>query len=318
MPDLILHGGAPKTGTSFLQILFARYADRLRDSGIIYPRGHLFDEASGGAITSGNGVELANFIRPGLPHKILDKGSYLKKLEAELASSGDKHVFYSSEFLLAPPVEQTKAIVNAAARNGYRIRYIYLVRDLAPAFLSFYSQQVKRAGETRPFTEFITNWNAGYKSAIRQAIDSFGRENVEVYNYEEHRQRLADMFFRDVLGADFAPDENPVVNRSLTAQELVLLGRMNMVFGKNRKQSKFAADALTSVPVRNPEPLTVTPKEGEFLQAKFRGDLDYINQVVIGRPVSVGKLSERRETALSDFEESMAALMSHLVATVVR
>lgn len=318
MPDLILHAGAPKTGTSYLQVLFAREAERLRAAGIVYPRGHLFDEAAKGAITSGNGLELANYVRPGLPHTFPDKAGLLAKVEGELAQADGRHVLYSSEFLLFPRSPQTQAVVDLAARYRYHIRFVYLVRDLAPAFLSFYSQQVKLGGETRPFGEFIAGWEPGYRNAIQSAVDAFGAENVEIYNYEEHRARLADLFFIDILGAGFSPQEAASINRSLSARELLIKRQMNAVIGKNGKASRFLSDALLSQPMLTQEPLTATAAEGELLRERFQADLDYINGMMRGRPIGVGNTQDRAEERLSETEAALATVMAHLAAAVVR
>lgn len=318
MPDLILHGGAPKTGTSYLQVLFARHADRLRESGVVYPRGHLFDEAAKGAVTSGNGLELANFIRPGLPHGFPDKNGLLGKIEADIVQAEGRHVFYSTEFLLFPRVPQTQAVVDLARRHGYTIRYVYLVRDLGPAFLSFYSQQVKLGGETRPFGEFIEDWDPGYRNALQGAVDAFGKTSVEIYNYEEHRNRLAEMFFRRILGVDFSPSETDAVNRSLSAQELTLMREINRTVGKNRKAARFVSDALLSMPLATSERLTVTDAEGEKIRGRFQGDIDWINAMIRDPFIDIGKTGPRSEHPLSETEITLVALISHLVAAVAR
>ncbi|RFU12431.1 hypothetical protein DZD18_12020 [Rhodobacteraceae bacterium W635] len=67
MPTVFLHCGAPKTGTSYLQVLFARHAQDLQAEGIHYPLKAFTEGASDGRITSGNGILMANYLRPSLP-----------------------------------------------------------------------------------------------------------------------------------------------------------------------------------------------------------------------------------------------------------
>lgn len=190
MPTLYLHAGAGKTGTSYLQVLFARHAERLAECGVVYPRGHLFEEAKAGRVTSGNGVEMANDIRPGLPHAIANKDAFIHVLDAGLKDAAGRHVLYSSEFLAFEPGERTAAIARVAARHGYGIRVIYLVlvRDIAAAAASMYSQGIKYHGDARTFADFITTWEPAYRRHIQRAVDSFGAESLLVLNYEEHRQ----------------------------------------------------------------------------------------------------------------------------------
>lgn len=188
MPTLYLHAGAGKTGTSYLQVLFARHAERLAECGVVYPRGHLFEEAKAGRVTSGNGVEMANDIRPGLPHAIANKDAFIHVLDAGLKDAAGRHVLYSSEFLAFEPGERTAAIARVAARHGYGIRVIYLVRDIAAAAASMYSQGIKYHGDARTFADFITTWEPAHRRHIQRAVDSFGAESLLVLNYEEHRQ----------------------------------------------------------------------------------------------------------------------------------
>ena len=67
MARLFLHGGAPKTGTSAIQVLLARHAEALAERGVVYPEGHLFEAARRGQVTAGNGLAMANYLNPDLP-----------------------------------------------------------------------------------------------------------------------------------------------------------------------------------------------------------------------------------------------------------
>lgn len=320
MPYLILHGGAPKTGTSFLQVLFARHADILGEHGILYPRGHMFDIARDGGITSGNGVEMANYIRPGLPHLIQDKNSFIGQLAETLSRANGKHVLYSSEFLMTPPGERTSAIVDTAHKFGYRIRYVYFVRNIGSALIAAYSQQVKRAGETRGLSEFIRSWDPYYRNTIEQACESFGKENVEVYNYEEYRNSLAAFFFRDILGSPFAPDEGNVINRSLTPKELEFQRMMNSAAPNDVRFATFISDALMSIQTSEKTKLTVTTEEVDMLELRFRRSVDYVNSIIRGRPIVIAEHASEYRTApnVSDFERSVAAVLAKLVSAVAR
>lgn len=75
MSTLWLHVGPPKTGTSALQVFFARNAAALRRQGVLYPWG---EAALDGAVTSGNGAWLAAW-EEGFP-KSLPEGRTLIRL----------------------------------------------------------------------------------------------------------------------------------------------------------------------------------------------------------------------------------------------
>ena len=78
MKTVYLHCGAAKTGTSFLQTLFAKHSEDLISEGILYPFNKFVSGAEKGNITSGNGVPMANYLRPGLPHAITNKDLFLQ------------------------------------------------------------------------------------------------------------------------------------------------------------------------------------------------------------------------------------------------
>ena len=143
MPTLFIHAGAPKTGTSYLQVQFARHAAELARLGLVYPDGRDVDQARLGRITSGNGLAMANYICPHLPHPIADKDAFLADFQRHLSEAAGRNVLYSSEWLRLDPGERTAALARTAAGFGYDIRFIYLVRDFAPAAYSAYSQQIK-------------------------------------------------------------------------------------------------------------------------------------------------------------------------------
>lgn len=319
MPYLYLHAGAPKTGTSYLQVLFAKYAEKLAACGIIYPRGHMFNEAKAGKITSGNGVEMANYIRPHLPHQIRDKDAFIHELEHELRAAAGKHVLYSSEFLVFEPGERTSAIARVAAETGYEIRVIYLVRDIAAAAYSIYSQQIKNHGETRTFAEFIRSWDPHYRNTIQKAVDCFGRDAILVHNFEEHRDRLAELFFKDILGADFVPEERATVNRSLSPREAEMLRIMNSAYPKNSKFSTFVANALMDVDTKS-ETFQISKAEFEYLNRRFLNAVDFINGFVSGQATTVARqtVDQRSAPEISDFERSMMVIMAKLVSAVVK
>jgi hypothetical protein len=319
MPTLYLHAGAGKTGTSYLQVLFAVHAERLAECGIVYPRGHLFDEAKAGRVTSGNGVEMANYIRPGLPHAIPDKDAFIHTLDAVLADAAGRHVLYSSEFLAFEPGPRTAAMARVAARHGYGIRVIYLVRDIAAAAASMYSQGIKHRADARTFADFITTWEPAYRRHIQRAVDSFGADSLLVLNYEEHRDRLAELFFRDILGTSFVPDERDIVNRSLSPREAEMLRIMNGVHPGNRACSAFVADALMELPALSGSS-HVGAAEAGHLGRRFAEEVEFVNRFVRGRPIVVARhdAEEHRPPPLTEAERALLAILARLVAEAVK
>jgi hypothetical protein len=315
MPELILHSGDGKTGTSFLQVLFARYACQLADCGVIYPRGQSFDEASAGRVTSGNGIAMASYISSG------GEPSSIDRLERELSQASGKHVLYSSEMLDFIPGERSSSIANVAARNGFKVRVIYFVRDLGLRAVSGYSQWLKRAGDSRSFAEYLSTWQPRYRSRLENACIVFGRECIEVYNYDEKREALSDFFFKTLLGCDFAPTEKPLVNRSLSGKEIELLRYMNRTYGNDPRLATFVSDAMMDAPDQKaPDPLLLTRAEVAMLEEKFASDLTYVNGMVQGRPCIVADrmCDVRQDEELTDLERATAAILAKVVAATVK
>ena len=155
MTKIFIHCGAPKTGTSFLQVLFARYAEDLEAGGIIYPENSYSALAKAGKITSGNGIEMANFLNPNLPHIIADKEAFPEDLKRTITEAAGKSLLYSSEFIMFADSERSKRLAKVISDAGYTPQVLYCIRDIGRAATSSYSQAVKRHGETRSFRDFV-------------------------------------------------------------------------------------------------------------------------------------------------------------------
>lgn len=321
MPTVFLHSGAPKTGTSYLQMLFARHTDQLAAQGLLYPHNAFVAGAREGRITSGNGVEMANYIRPGLPHKIPDKAAFLPRFDRMLAEAEGQDLLFSSEFLFFQPNGRTDAIVECLRRHGYDARAIYLVRDIATAARSTYSQEVKRSGEARTFQDFLTTWDPQYRAHIALLNRAFGAANVQVFNYEEHKDRLADLVFGDVLGRSIAVAPSQVINRSLESKELEFLRIFNSFSGAaSAATCKVVSDALMTLPPPASDDFALTPDEHQILHSRFAGDLETVNAQVTGRKIRLADQVRPvdRTVELTDFERFTMATLAQLAQLVRR
>lgn len=319
MPSLILHIGAPKTGTSYLQVLFARYADELRQNGVHYPSGFMFEDAKSGKITSGNGVEMANYIRPNLPHQIPNKDKFIDKLRCDIAEAEGADVLYSCEFLQFDSSERSQQIALTANELNYNVRVVCFVRDLGPGAFSTYSQQLKRHGETRPFEAYLREWDPHHKLLLLNAEQLFGRKAIEVYNFDEKRDVLANFFFTSVLGSKFVPDEPMKVNRSLSQMEAELVRHMNSTFAAgDMRLSEFISNALMATEPAGDDSFAITKSENDFLMTKFEDALTFINKFMRGRPIGTAQtiVDSRPPLALSPVEYALLAIVARLVARV--
>jgi len=321
MPILFIHCGAPKTGTSFLQVLFARYAAALADAGIVYPETSSHAAASAGEITSGNGVEMANFLDPTLPHEIVDKEAFPDELRRIAKAANGCHLLYSSEFISFVDTERSARLVATITEIGYTPRIVYCVRDIGRAAISTYSQQVKRHGESRSFRDFLAGWDPYYEWNLQCKIRNFGQDNVRIYNYEEHRGRLAELFFRDILELDFVPYETERINRSLTLKELELMRTLNGHFPVPHREglSTFVSDALMKISYKD-QNIPLSTDEFELRESRFSQTVDFINNHIRGQPIQICDRIESRSAALvDDFELGVMAILARLMSvTLIR
>ncbi|WMS41451.1 hypothetical protein RDV64_15360 [Acuticoccus sp. MNP-M23] len=321
MPTVYLHCGAPKTGTSFLQILFARYQEQLLAGNIVYPSGSHHEAAMSGKITSGNGVALANYLDPSLPHKIDDKNAFINVLEQTLSEADGKDVLYSSEFITFARRERAETLANVIQRSGYSARTIYFVRDIGNAARASYIQRVKRHAETLNFREYLETWDCLYRDNIRFQKRTFSRANIAILNYETEKHRIAELMFRDILGQSFVPSESTVINRSLTEKEIELMRMMNGLYPAERAQrlATFVSDALMEIPKETEAALDQA--ELDLLQEKFSDDVAFVNRFIQG-PTGIGisreTVQRRADVAIDDFETTVIAVLAKVVATVDR
>jgi len=316
MPTVYLHCGAPKTGTSYMQVLFAKYSEELRAQGIVYPYDEFVAGAKDGKITSGNGVKMANYLLPELPHKIADKTAFIDEFDHMLENGNGANFLFSSEFLVFPDTERTKRLVKVIEKNGYDAKVIYLVRDYANAARSAYSQKVKRAGEARCFEAFLKQWDPQYVHTINLITAAFGAESLSVFNYEEQKADLARLFFEIFLGCSINIEVKVVINRSLNDKELELLRVFNEFSGgSNAFSSTFVSDALMQNSTTESEDYTPRQSELKILHERFNQLIADINSVVLGRAVQIssGCHEAPEKAVLNDFERFTMAVLSKLV-----
>lgn len=316
MPKVLIHAGAGKTGTSFLQVLFARHHEEMKLRGIIYPEDSSMSEARSGAVTSGNGVRMANYLRPNLPHNIADKDAFPADLKQHLEAANGQDVLYSSEFIVFPDNARSEVVRNTIIKAGYTPEIVFFVRDLAAAAYSVYSQQVKRGGETRSFGEFLQDWDPHYKAHIAGFEQVFGRASMRIFNYDLQKKDLAGLFFRDVLGLDFGPPSDLRVNRSLTLKEIELMRLINQQIPEQRRAmvSTFVSNALIKTPKAEVEPV-LSQAEYQLLERTTGQTIDYINSFIEGDGIKISRLppADRSTAEVSDFETAVTTILAQLI-----
>ena len=232
---LYLHVGHGKTGSSWLQSLFAINAEALQQIGIKYPTEHVNDNdnAIQGKTTSGNAYGWAR------DPFILDE-----KL-TRLGSDTPDSVLLSSEWLFDEIIGWSNAdpdnsypmrLDEVVRKHGFEdISVLLFIRNPISHASSLWQQVVKRHGETRQFADFLKVLKP-FPPRVALFLDILEQvtcAQVFVRNYSLVGSDLVSTT-SDWLGIDKGLLELPpvkIVNRSLTLGELELQRHLNIELG---------------------------------------------------------------------------------------
>jgi hypothetical protein len=190
MTTLWLHVGLPKTGTSALQVYFARNADAFRRQGSSYPWG---EDAIEGRITPGNGYLLA---RRGL------RGPQAAHLLGGLKNG--RGAVLSSEYFAVSTDEHLRQFKDAAEEA----KILVYLREQGDMILAHWRYRLSVVNDTRSFDDYATEYLARkyvqfdrYLSCMK---DIFGRENLQIRSYKQVR---GDLGLDAVIAMGFDPAE---------------------------------------------------------------------------------------------------------------
>jgi len=207
---ILLHCGAPKTGsTSFQHLLYANL-DRLQAAGFYCPavsrKKRVKDDIR---------ILLGEILRPENrnPGFIRHIRQVLKDIEAE---SGAHTLIISNEGLLGKPFAprypefyeraEDSARRIADALEDYDVEARFVIRDFSGFFPSWYVQQV-RMGSRMTFEEFLGAYDFGsvtWRRPVEALRKHFGPERVGIYDHGElvrDAHRFLSHMFPEVMAA---------------------------------------------------------------------------------------------------------------------
>lgn len=264
---MYLHVGHGKTGSSFIQSLFARNIDALASAGIHYPRPNGWEESAQGHISSGNG----NLLRKGT--------SDLQPIPA-----GCHAILFSSEQFFQDPRQDELRRKIAEAKEFYgctRIEILLFIRDPIATLISTYQQGVKRGGITITLSEFAAGYNL--PTIVLERLKSLRSQpgyHITVRNYSRCKDQLAAVVMA-WLGLPDLPlvmPNNTQVNRSLTAAELAFQLSLNRVLGVcGDLVADPLCDRLPQIPTA---PLALTEAEQRAVLARLAPSLAGVNALI--------------------------------------
>lgn len=238
MNELIIHSGMPKTGTSALQVFFAKNRDKLLEQSIDYFNIGDIDAGKKEAISSGNGADLARSFLPPTHEAYLDDSNgtvweeFLKHVKNSECSIG----LLSSEFFTNIPTKNWVVLKEELNKQGIILKNVFYVRRQDQFLMSSYIQRVKRHSATESPDEFISGIYQKIKflryfGFTKGIADSLGKENIFPRVYEKSNSQPTGIigdFLNIILG--YIPDwveKQKTINVSPSPLEIKLMLLMN-------------------------------------------------------------------------------------------
>ena len=223
-PNLYLHVGPGKTGTSAIQRWLGSQADTLKASSYLYP------VPKDLLLFEGNASVLGNILLRDAGDEDATRAEIkviIDRLSHQVASESYAHLILSSEYLAGAQIKNLRLFKNIAS-SYFSIKIILVARHPYPWLWSVWGQFVKRNGERRSFSEFAERAATSY-GVHKKFFDIFS--DVILLSYSS--KNIIRDFARAIgvepnqFGVEAA--QSAIVNRSLTDQELRALLCVNRI-----------------------------------------------------------------------------------------
>lgn len=258
-PLLFLHAGLSKTGSTALQIFFARHATQLLESGLYYPdTDNSFSTVIESRTSSGNAIVLVSLCRKfsGDDDQLrCHADQWVTNLNEASKQHSFKAVLLSSESICTLR-ERQWAILEDILNKYFDLRLIVFFREPYSWVFSSWLQGVKMHG--------VVEWLGKTDPNITWAPLFFPEKivspqllmNTIKLFYEECKTDIVDSFFRaiDFAVPHFKRDDEitETANPSLTDQELILMLLTNRLIKGDRLFARDFSDGLLGHSKRPP------------------------------------------------------------------
>lgn len=314
MPDLLLHIGHIKTGSTWLQAGFRENVERLAKLGIRYPRvgGEAKRIDYDRMIPTGNGGVLLE-----------DRRKFARRLAKAVPDAAETTLF-SSELLFNRLAGQRSVgdVVAAARAHGFeRVRLLLFTRAPMPLAVSVWQQVVKGwEGETRDLDTFVTErFDLPRRVAdfADQVAATDGAE-LTLHNYDTHREDLLAPV-EAWLGLDqgtLARPQSQRLNRSLTRSEAALQVALNRAMGPS--EEVFALRLTSRLPDVPAEPPQISSVTAEAAIARLSPALDRLDELLPEGQVLSRAIPETRTVDPITFNEAQLAVIAEGIAAYLR
>lgn len=252
MPDVFLHVGLYKTGTTTIQGALAATAEQLAAAGVLFPGGHRAQRLAAYDLLGQ---------RVGGEQRGEAAGALGRLVDLVSAHDGPTVVISEEELSLARP-RQARRLVRALA--GHRVHVVVGARDVARTLVSAWQQTIVNGGTTT-WDEFVSSVRGEPGARPSEGISFHWRHDllrvIDTWStaVPAERLRLVTVPPRGAPGttllARFAAaaelptgwpgDQQQVRNVSLGAAELEVVRRLNEAVGDrlNATQHRFVIEA---------------------------------------------------------------------------
>jgi hypothetical protein len=223
-PQLYLHIGHGKTGTSAIQSAFAIAQKDLLKLGIEYPIQNTDREkASQFAITSGNWNHNP---KESLAQELTRRSRERNNNNSILLSS--ESLFWQLDSLFEDGFQELKDL---------NLHVLLAVREIEEMLSSEYQQRVKRHGEKRPFEQFLRSRHfiSSHHKRASEIITLLNKNKIKttIINYSKHKHNIIELIFKILQAEEAYPRDTVrgvVVNRSMSHKELSIITLINALF----------------------------------------------------------------------------------------
>jgi len=288
-PEIIIHIGTNKTGTSFIQSVLNSQHDTLEKAGLLYPRTGCHGDAH---YDFSRTLDFFS-VKPLFP--TMDSEPVIKmaaSLSREIKRKSPQTVLISSEYFMLP---RNGEIVRQFF-EGYSCKILVYLRRHDKWWESAYAQAVKTVVHPQWGMGFdaYKAWQAkhyphwgNYRGLLNRWEKYFGAENIIVRPYERQQNQptlvhdfLNAIGFSDLAGKLDIPDVqvNPSPSR-LAIQLVDLYQRLDI---SDRLREKLIKSAL-KMPVDGQEGGLVSPAMKYKLVAENHDVYNYIARKYLGR-----------------------------------
>lgn len=314
-PDLVLHIGSGKTGTSTVQGFLHRNRRRLvRRAGLLFPsspgrRRHI---RLGLSVTDDvSVVETIGYHRQGVasPQELRDR--FRHELEAEIAEVAPDRVLLSDEALFGCTQDAMTRLSDYAASITDRVRLVCYLRRQDDHLISRY-QQVVKTGETQRLTErtargdFTSTYD--YADRLRAWRSRMHPDRMVVRAFEREQfvdgSLLAD--FLDAAGIGLSEDDlRPVDSRneSLDADCVEFLRLLNLYLrdlGTPRHTISHQRIVRRLAPHSDGPVLTLPDADLDQFMSRWEEGNAWVAQHLLERPDGALFTTPRRRSGTTD------------------